>query len=277
MIRKVISALTPPILIKIAKAILRKKSSFILVDGVDREPKEARFQGESSYNVRFHSLELEGDHFFLPEYALHRPAVQRMLKGMTQEPDTHALVRKLLTKFPGSMVHAGTFFGDMLPAFSRYVPKTVYAFEPVLENYILARLTVEKNSLENVLLFNCALSSSISNVKLDTGEADLVHYGGASKVSASGTHICATLTIDSLNIEDLAVVQLDIEGHEQQAIEGARSSIEKHQPVILIEDNNNNCKSLLESLDYHYFGAVPGLKMWVHLSRFEEIQARLES
>ena len=58
------------------------------------------------------------------------------------------------------MVHAGTFFGDMLPSLSAKCPATVFAFEPVLENYVLAKLTVSENNLGNVLLLNSALGSS---------------------------------------------------------------------------------------------------------------------
>lgn len=53
----------------------------------------------------------------------------------------------------GSVFHAGTFFGDMLHTYSRSA-RTVYAFEPVLENYVLAKQNAERLGLRNAVLIN---------------------------------------------------------------------------------------------------------------------------
>jgi FkbM family methyltransferase len=95
-------------------------------------------------------------------------------------------VEFIFSKYYGSMVHAGTFYGDMLPTFSSYVSSNVYAFEPVLENYVLAKICAAKNNLENVLLFNCGLGSSVENLRINTTEGNGQHAGGASKIDANG-------------------------------------------------------------------------------------------
>jgi FkbM family methyltransferase len=198
--------------------------------------------------------------FFVPKYAVHRPASQEILAGRLFEPKTHSMVRTLLQSRGGNIVHAGTFFGDMLPTFSRACPGTVYAFEPVLENYVLAKLSVEENALNNVILLNAGLGSKVAVARIDTNENGL-HRGGSSHIADHG-HLTALLTIDSFEIDNLSIIHLDVEGHELEALHGATNTIERNLPIILIEDNENDCPDFLASMDYSRTGEIPGLTIW---------------
>ena len=79
------------------------------------------------------------------------------------------------------MLHAGTFFGDMLPSFSRKTPGLVYAFEPVLENYLLAHQVTERNDLDNVLLFHAGLAEHARPGRVET-RGPVRHRGGTAFV-----------------------------------------------------------------------------------------------
>lgn len=222
---------------------------------------DIKFKHDEKYELGFTHLILDGNKYFVPKYAAHRPAVKAFLNGSLYEPDTHDFVRGFCKSFKGSIVHAGTFFGDMIPNFSRHVSGTIYAFEPVLENYILAKLCVSSNNLSNVILMNCALSDRLGNLYINTSESDGRHAGGASTISGDG-EICTAINIDSLNIANLVLIQLDVEGHEQIVLTGARETIKKSRPVIAIEDNNNNCTDFLENIKYVSVGRIPGLTVW---------------
>lgn len=225
------------------------------------------FLHEENFEIEFTRLILNEDQYFIPRYALHRPAVKDLLAGNLYEPDTHELVREFCRCFKGSMVHAGTFFGDMIPGFSRSVSGTVYAFEPVLENYILAKICIDNNNLENVLLVNSALSDCMRNLRIDTREGGGKHAGGTSKISVNGV-ICAAISIDTLNIDDLVLIQLDVEGHELSALKGAQRTIQNSRPLIAIEDNNNNCADYLLALEYENIGRIPGLAIWAPIENY---------
>lgn len=216
---------------------------------------------DEKFEIEFTRLILSGNQYFVPKYALHRPAVRSLLSGAYYEPKTHDFVEYFFKSVKGSMVHAGTFFGDMIPNFSKSVSAKVYAFEPVFENYILAKLCVDKNNLVNVILMNSALSDCVGNLYIDTNQDGKKHAGGASRISENGV-ICAAISIDHLNIEDLILIQLDVEGHELSALKGAQITIQKSRPAIAIEDNNNNCAKFLSSLNYEKIGRIPGLKIW---------------
>ncbi len=216
----------------------------------------------NEFTVPFSRVTTERGVYFVPKYAEHRPACKAILDGDLYEPETHDLIDKILHLKRGSIVHAGTFFGDMLPTFARSCPATVYAFEPVLESYILAKLCVEANSLENVFILNAGLSDRISIAQIDTGSTVGNHLGGGSTLSDEGQCV-GLVTIDSLDLQDLVVIQLDVEGHELQALHGARDTIERSSPIILIEDVQRNCSSYLEEIGYKQARTLPGVFVWV--------------
>ena len=219
--------------------------------------------GLDKYEIEFRRILIENKIYFVPSYALHRPVVNSILKGQMSELQTHKMVKILCSYRKGSIIHAGTFFGDMLPNFSKFTHGTVYAFEPVLENFVLAKLCIEKNNLTNVILMNSALSNTIANLKIDTEQKNSLHAGGGSTISNKG-QICTSLKIDNLEAHNIVLIQLDVEGHELEALQGALDTIKRCQPVIAIEDNENVCKNFLLDIDYHFVKAIPGLKIWVH-------------
>lgn len=61
-----------------------------------------------------------------------------------------------------------------------------------------------------------------------------------------------TLTIDSLNLPDLSLLQLDVEGHELEAIQGAVETIKKFKPIIMLEVTSNEEETVkfVENLGY---------------------------
>jgi hypothetical protein len=71
--------------------------------------------------------------YCLPTASIHRPAAQRVMAGEVWEPKTIELVCRNLGA--GDAIHAGTYFGDFLPAFSRACAPgaVVWAFEPNTE------------------------------------------------------------------------------------------------------------------------------------------------
>ncbi len=223
--------------------------------------KDVAFLKEGGFSVDYTEAKLDNSTYFAPGYAMHRPAVQGVLQGMLYEPDTHKFVTAFCARHAGSMVHAGTFFGDMLPTFSAAVKGRVYAFEPVLESYVLAKLCIAKNDLSNVLLFNAGLGSELQGMKINTVQTDGRHAGGASRVGDAGQP-CVVMNIDRVADDKIVLIQLDVEGFELQALEGAQATITRCRPVIAIEDNEKACDSFLEQHNYVKAAQIPGLDIW---------------
>jgi FkbM family methyltransferase len=222
----------------------------------DGEQRRREIFGIGTTVVRF-----SGSVFFVPDYAAHRPVAQRILGRHLVSPALHLLVREVMLRRPGSMVHAGTFFGDMLPSFARKTVGTLYAFEPVLENYLLARAVMTSNRLENVMLMHAGLAAEPGVARVQTHRGGR-HFGGAARiVSRPGeqTHPGQTtpvVTVDQFGIGDLALLQLDVEGFELPVLQGALETIRSCEPVIVLEDNRNNCAAFLADLGYTASGRV---------------------
>jgi hypothetical protein len=60
-----------------------------------------------------------------------------------------------------------------------------------------------------------------------------------------------------------ALIQLDVEGHELQALKGAEATISRSRPIIAIEDNNKNCSAFLSEMGYAHNLDIPGLGVWI--------------
>jgi FkbM family methyltransferase len=177
--------------------------------------------------------------YCVPRASRHRPAAQSVLQQRVWEPETLALMRSI----PGDIVHAGTFFGDFLPALAGSRDGTVWAFEPNRTSYRCASITAQLNGLYNVALTHAALSDAAGEASLATGDGRGVSYGGGSRLfsgPAEGrTHETVPLvTVDEAVPADrhVGVLELDVEGHEQQALAGAMRTIERCRPLLILED-----------------------------------------
>lgn len=181
--------------------------------------------------------------YCVPLSSLHRPCAQTILAGAVFEPPTVAALEFHGRR--GDIVHAGTFFGDMLPAASRACGSTgtVWACEPNHENYRCATMTIALNGLTNVRLRHGALGEQPGTVTLMVKTARGKALGGGSRVVAPDTappH--TTCEVPVMRIDDLvpaerrvALIQLDVERQERQALTGALATIRRCLPAIIVE------------------------------------------
>jgi FkbM family methyltransferase len=190
-------------------------------------------------DVALDALIARNEHGLYCVPAAARGVVPRTIRrGKVWERDTLAL----LAGIEGDVVHAGAFFGDFLPALARSREAMVWAFEPNLENFRCASITVQLNGLENVTLAHAGLSDEAGEAFVTTGATGWNLSGGVARLvfddsfSRSREAVSVT-TVDATIPEDrhVGVVHLDVEGHEQQALLGALGTIGRCRPVILVE------------------------------------------
>lgn len=180
--------------------------------------------------------------YCVPARATHRPASVEIINGRVWEPNTIAL----MSRFAGSgdIVHAGTFFGDFVPALSRALAPTakLWAFEPNSENFQAAGITCRLNNLSNVELQNFGLSERSDRRNLKIGE-DGKSFGGLSQIlerdAVAGEDVeeIAVEAIDDLipPHRRVSIIQLDVEKHERSALAGALNTIARWRPLIILE------------------------------------------
>lgn len=102
----------------------------------------------------------------------------------------------------------------------------VFTFEPDPTNYeCLCKNVTEPN----IQYANAALGETAGTV----GMAQDFTNCGAHRVFGNGT--TAMVTIDGLNLENVDLIQLDVEGYEFFALKGAEKTIDQCKPLIVLE------------------------------------------
>jgi len=141
----------------------------------------------------------------------------------------------------GSVVTAGTYIGDFLPALSTACKETVFAFEPSLENYEYAEENIRLNHLTNVKLAHLGISYTAHSMKLCTATKDIELQGGSFLTedphpawTVEDTKV-TTLDQELPANERISLIQLDVEGHEYEALLGAKETIARWNPIIVLE------------------------------------------
>lgn len=176
--------------------------------------------------------------YCVPYASRQRPAAQAIVNGDVWEPETLAFIAD---RVDGDVVHAGTYFGDFLPALAQAVGSKglVWAFEPNPENYRCALITAALNDAAPVRLRAAALGDGAGSAQLEVTSGDGVALGGGSRVVTTEGDIAVTvLAIDDVVPADrnVSVLQLDVEGFEEPALTGALATIERCRPLIIVEN-----------------------------------------
>ena len=203
--------------------------------------------------------------YCVPRRSAHRSSAKAALQGRVWESATVEFLRHNIGA--GDVIHAGTYFGDFLPALSaRLGPGgTVWAFEPNPENYHAACLTCRINRLSNVVLRNAALWGRACTRRIRVKDGNVSLGGGSRLVGVSEACPEADqLEVPAVTVDDvippdrhISLIQLDVEGSELEALSGARQIIKACKPLLLLEtcpkawiDENLAC------LGYGIAGAV---------------------
>lgn len=153
------------------------------------------------------------------------------------------------------IIDAGGFIGDSVLILAPYTERKVYTFEPVKENFHLLLKTMELNNIQNVVCEKVALGSR-------RGELSVQFDGSASGKCQKGGEKVPIVTLDEYVKEHqlhVGLIKTDLEGMEQDFLAGAKETITKQKPVLLLSMYHNDSdffemKQLLESwnVGYHF-------------------------
>lgn len=132
------------------------------------------------------------------------------------------------------------------------------AFEPVRENYRVLKANCILNDCEDIVIENVGVSD-VRGVK-GVNVLD-VNYGGSRITECDNAkESCQTIILDEyikangISPQDISYIWLDIEGHEANAIAGARELLSVSDASLFMEYNsaeyrsNGNLESVLEDL-----------------------------
>lgn len=131
----------------------------------------------------------------------------------------------------------------------------IYAFEPVHSNYLICKANVP-----SATIYQAALSNYTGTTTLENSQS----YNSGTSRMASKEGTTDVMTLDSLELENVTFIKVDVEGEELNAIEGMSKTILKYLPDLLIEVHYGiTIEEVLSKIptpytfedlgDYHYF------------------------
>lgn len=135
---------------------------------------------------------------------------------------------------PGTIIlDIGAHIGTHTINFAKWVNHgVVYAFEPQPKIFRELFYNIALNNIKNVKLFNTAIGSK--NGKIELSPLTELNEGGTGCYGNSGI-FADLITIDSLNLNNVSLIKIDVEGMEDSVLEGAKETILRNKPIIFIE------------------------------------------
>lgn len=164
------------------------------------------------------------------------------------------------------IIDAGAFVGDSACIFQSLCNTSlpgggggrIHSFEPVLENYNLLLKTIQMNNLQNVIPVKYALGNKTETAHMN------VHDSGSTILESNREGMqkeeIKIITLDEYvknNNLNIGLIKTDVEGFEQQLLEGAKETICTQKPVLLISIYHNmhdmfEIKPMIESWNLGY-------------------------
>lgn len=178
-----------------------------------------------------------------------------------------SLCGQLRTAVQAGGLH-GVFAGALAKRF-----ETVHVFEP--DPRLFGIMAYNIGGTPNVRMYGAALGAHHTPVSTKAGRRDgneaRSQHAGTTHVVSGGT--IATLKIDDLNLIHCDLIQLDVEGYELEALQGATHTIEVSRPVIMVEVNSNltamgyresDIDYWIRSRGYRQHSAIRSDRIYVH-------------
>jgi FkbM family methyltransferase len=120
----------------------------------------------------------------------------------------------------------------------------VLAAEPAPRSAAALEATLAANGLRQARVIRCAVGDRdgsvefavpiVTSAQIDTGTAQL----GRAGAGLEGLHV-SMRSLDSLvaehRLDRLDLIKIDVEGHERQILDGARTVLDRHRPTLVIE------------------------------------------
>ena len=153
------------------------------------------------------------------------------------------------------MIQAGGNCGLVLNTFTPHF-NFIYTFEPDPINFYCLTQNISKDNVYKIQA--CLGKSNGTTQTQQLIRPDRPHDTGGVHIHGEG--FVPLLSIDSLNLPECDLIQLDVEGYELNALLGAIETIKKYKPVLCVEfcekwlnrydATSEKILNLLDSLNY---------------------------
>jgi len=150
------------------------------------------------------------------------------MEGFTNNHSEQYFDKELIPNIKNiSFVDGGGYVGDTATEVIKNFPdfKKIYLIEPIFQNMRIAKR--ELGHHKNIEFLTCGVSNKKETIFFNEDKSFSTIYG-------KGTQSVEVNTIDNIVKERVDFIKLDIEGAEQNAVEGAKETIKKYKPILAI-------------------------------------------
>jgi FkbM family methyltransferase len=158
-----------------------------------------------------------------------------------------------------TIIDIGANIGNHSLFFSEFLEyDEIICFEPFEKNVELLKLNLIG---KNCRIMDYALSDSESEKILYNSQSN--NFGGFSLHSYDGSKgenksfivkdKVVTKTLDSLNLTNVTMIKIDVEGHENSVLNGGIETIKKNSPIIFIENLSSGYPHLFKDSQFDEF------------------------
>ena len=132
----------------------------------------------------------------------------------------------------------------------------IVSVEAFFLNYsrLLTNLKINKINTNNCFLAAASNENGIAKFKVKTPQG---YHSSGGKISENGKYNISKIKIDDFNLDrEVKGIKIDTEGHEYQVIEGSKKIINKDNPDIIFEINEQSfdmCINFLKQYKYHFY------------------------
>jgi FkbM family methyltransferase len=130
----------------------------------------------------------------------------------------------------------GANIGEITWALSHFC-QHIHAFEPVTDTFKLLEKNVEQNALKNVTAYNQGIGAQHETALITLSSNTCGANARVSDVSKtrSKTETMTIVPLDALNLVDVDIMKIDVEGYELDVLRGAEQTILRDKPIIQLE------------------------------------------
>lgn len=164
--------------------------------------------------------------------------------GKSFEPRSLQIWADFCATRGGTVLDVGGYTGLFSIAAALHM-RRVIAFEPMPRNAARFRENAKANNVQDwIQLIECAASDKCGTIEIGYSPTVKGLTSGASLLRKTGSKLTVPMvTIDLLDLHHIAAIKIDVERNEPAVLRGARQTISRCKPAILLEVLDEPCKA----------------------------------
>lgn len=151
------------------------------------------------------------------------------IRGDNLEPHIKKLI-ELIIKPNFNVVDAGCHLGLNALRFIKKTSGNVHCFDINSETIACIRKTKEANNLDNLIIYDYGLFSEDKEMFYNKHR-----HADQNSLLTLGSIKTNVIKLDTLNLKNIDVIKIDVEGIERDVVIGASNTIKKYKPILIVE------------------------------------------